>query len=75
MNHRARYPYRRAVRQAPMVRIDLEVPANILEALDSYARAAGVSRAEAARFALCCGPTIAEFLDRQGVPSADVVGP
>ena len=65
---------RRAPRSASTA-LELQIPASVIEALDHYARVEGVSLPEAARFALCCGPLIADFLHRQGVPSADVVGP
>jgi hypothetical protein len=58
-----------------MAKVELQIPSRVVAALDRYARAEGLSRSEAARFALCCGPTVTGFLDRQGVPSADVVGP
>jgi len=55
--------------------LELQIPCSVIEALDHYARAEGVSLPQAARFALCCGPMVTDFLNRQGVPSADVVGP
>jgi hypothetical protein len=58
-----------------MASVEVQIPPRVVKALGQYARAEGLSLSEAARYALCCGPTVCGFLDRQGVPSADVVGP
>jgi metal-responsive CopG/Arc/MetJ family transcriptional regulator len=58
-----------------MKNVHVSLPSSVVEELDGYARTHGISRAEAARFALCCGSPIRELQHERGVRSADVLGP
>ncbi|MFI4914056.1 MAG: hypothetical protein ACHQAR_02565 [Steroidobacterales bacterium] len=55
--------------------VHVSLPSCVVEELDGYARTQGISRAEAARFALCCGSPVRELQYERGVRSADVLGP
>lgn len=60
-----------------MQELRVVVPARLLAALDDYARSRGVSRAEAVRDALCCGPLVGTLMrmSEAGISLSDVVGP
>lgn len=58
-----------------MEEIRIELSAEVLAALDDYARSHGLSRAEAVRVALCSAPQVAPQLTRAPVSARDVLGP
>jgi hypothetical protein len=51
------------------------VSTEVMAALDDFARAQGLSRAEALRAALLDSPPVARFLTHGPVASRDVLGP
>jgi len=58
-----------------MEQINVTVSSEVVAALDEYARAQGLSRADAARVALCSAPQVRCALNRTPVSSRDVLGP
>jgi len=58
-----------------MEEIKVELSSEVVAALDDYARCHGLSRAEAARVALCSAPQVAKLLTRAPVSARDVLGP
>jgi len=58
-----------------MAELTVGVPAPLLAAIDEYARAQGVSRAEATGLLLYSAPWVAERIAHAGVSSRDVLGP
>jgi len=58
-----------------MEQIKVTVSAEVVAALDEYARAQGLSRADAVRVALCSVPQVRSALSRTPVSSRDVLGP
>jgi hypothetical protein len=62
-------------RSAGLEEITLSVPAGLVAALDEYARAHGLTRAEAAGMALYSAPEVASMVFGADVALRDVVGP
>lgn len=58
-----------------MEELKVDVSSELLAALDKYAHSQGLSRAEAARLALCSAPQVAKVLTRAPVSGRDVLGP
>jgi hypothetical protein len=58
-----------------MAELSVGVPASLLTAIDEYARAQGVSRAEATGLLLYSAPWVAQRIAHAGVSSRDVLGP
>ena len=66
---------RGSLRRAGIEEITLSVPAGLVAALDEYARAHGITRAEAAGMALYSAPEVASMVFGADVALRDVVGP
>jgi hypothetical protein len=66
---------RGSVARAGIEEITLSVPAGLVAALDEYARAHGVTRAEAAGMALYSAPEVASMVFGADVALRDVAGP
>jgi hypothetical protein len=58
-----------------MEQLTVTVSAEVMAALNDFARAQGLSRAEAVRTALFYSPAVARFLAHGPVASRDVLGP
>lgn len=70
-DHAARGPQR----PQRMQELKVAVPAGLVAALDHFAVAKGLSRAEAIRLALCSEPLVDDVMHGGGVASRDVLGP
>ncbi len=55
--------------------LKIAVSSKVLAALDDYARAEGLSRADALKAVLLDSPPLARFLEHGPVASRDVLGP
>ncbi len=62
-------------KQERMEELKVSVSAEVLAALDDFARAQGLSRADAVRAALFNSPPVVHFLTHGRVSSRDVLGP
>jgi hypothetical protein len=67
--------FMKRTKQERMEQLKVSVPPEVLAALDDFARAQGLSRADAVRAALLYSPPVARFLTHGPVASRDVLGP
>jgi len=66
---------KRSKRQGTQTELKITVPPALVAVLDDYARAQGLSRADAVRMALYSAPQLARALTHLPVSARDVLGP